>query len=151
MESDADGLREQLREIERGETAAWVVYPPTPVWWPIGFGLWSGAFALVVGLLDGVPRSLGELGLVLLALAAMAWDRRRRGTHPSGRPPRELRPAIARLVVGAGGVASLCWLIGEQVGTWPAAVVATVASGALVARYEHEYAAVAAAVRERLA
>jgi hypothetical protein len=153
MESDAgrDPLRQQLREIERGESASWVVYPPTPAWWPIGAGAWAGAYALVVALLDGASRSLALLGLVALVLLAMAWDRRRRGTYPTGRPPRELRRAIAGMVLGAVAVAALAWLVGEQVGAWAAAAVAALGAWAVVTSYERAYAGIAARVRERLA
>ena len=56
MESNRgrDDLQQQLREIERGESASWVVYPPTPVWWPLGFGVWAGVFALVIALPAGL-------------------------------------------------------------------------------------------------
>lgn len=146
-----DELNEQLHAIERGESASWVVYPPTPVWWAIGFGVWAAALALVIGLLDGAPQALVQAALVGVMLLVMAWDRRRRGTYPTGRPPRELHAPIARMVVGALVVGSLAWLLGEQVGVWLAAAVAGVGSWAVVAWYEHEYAAVAARVRERLA
>ncbi|QNN51595.1 hypothetical protein [Nocardioides mesophilus] len=152
MESngDRDSLREQLREIERGELVSWVVYPPTPVWWTVGFGLWAAAFALVVGLLDGFVQSLAQLGLILAMFAAIAWDRRRRGTYPSGLPPRDFRRAILTMALGAAAVAGAAWLIGEQVGTWWAAATAGVGAGVVVAWYEHEYAAIAARLRERL-
>ncbi len=153
MESDgnADSVRQQLHEIDRGESASWVVYPATPVWWPVSFGLWAATFALVVGLLDGAVQSFAQLGLVLLLVLAMVWDRRRRGTYPSGRPPRELSGPILHMVLGALAVVALAWLAGEQVGVWPAAGVAGCGALAVVARYEHEYAAASARVRERQA
>ena len=143
-------VHQQLHEIERGETAAWVVYPPTPIWWPVGYGLWAAAFALVVGVLDGSAQSLAQLGLVVTIALTMAWDRRRRGTYPSGRPPRELNPVILRMLLGTAVVAGSAWLAGEQVGVWLAVVIAGVGAFAVVARYEKEYAAVAALIRERL-
>jgi hypothetical protein len=85
---------------------------------------------------------------VILGLMT-AWDRRRRGTFPSGRPPREFDRAILRLVLEATVVGGLAWLAGEQVGGWPAAAVAGVGSWAVVSRYEHAYAAIAARCRER--
>ena len=153
MESNRnhDPLHDQLHEIERGESAAWVVYPPTPVWWALGFGLWAGGLALVIGFLDGAVQALTQLGSVLVIFLAIAWDRRRRGTYPSGRPPRELNPAIARMIVGAVVVGGLAWLTGELVSVWLAAAIAAVGAWAVVAWYEHEYAAIAAQVRERLA
>ncbi len=148
-DGDRDSAREQLSEVVRGEAASWVVYPPTPVWWPVSFGLWAAASALAVGLLDGAARALAQLVLVLLALLAIAWDRRRRGTYPSGRPPRELNRPILKMVLGALAVAALAWYAGEQVGVGWAAAVAGLGAFAVVARYEHEYAAVAARIRER--
>ena len=143
-------LQEQLHEIERGESASWVVYPRTPLWWPIGFGVWAAVFALTLGLLDGVVQALIELGLVLVMCAAMVWDRRRRGTYPTGQPPRELRPAMTILVLGAVVVGLLSWLVGAQLSIWLAAIVAGVGAWVVVSWYEHSYAAIAARVRERL-
>ena len=153
MESNRgrDDLQQQLREIERGESASWVVYPPTPVWWPLGFGVWAGVFALVIALLDGVAQSVAQLGLVAVMLLAMLWDRRRRGTYPTGLPPRELHAPIVRMVLGVLVVAGVAWLLGEQVGVWPAAALAAAGAWAVVAFHEHEYAAAAARVRDRLA
>jgi hypothetical protein len=153
MESNRgyNDLPQQLREIERGESASWVVYPPTPVWWPLGFGVWAGVFALVIALLDGVAQSVAQLGLVAVVLLAMLWDRRRRGTYPTGPPPRELHAPIVRMVLGVLVVAGVAWLLGEQVGVWPAAALAAAGAWAVVAFYEHEYAAAAARVRDRLA
>jgi hypothetical protein len=149
-DGNGDGVHEQLRAMERGESASWIVYPPTPSWWPVAFGAWAAVFALVVGTLDGVPKSLAELGLVVLMAVAMGWDRRRRGTYPSGKPPRELRPAMLVLVLGAVAVAGVAWWSGERLGVGVAAAVAGVGAYAVDAWYEHEYAAVAARLRERL-
>lgn len=145
-----DSVQDQLREMERGETASWVVYTATPVWWAVGYGLWGAAFVLVIGWLDGAAQALAQVGLVLVIGLMMAWDRRRRGTYPSGRPPREFNWAILRMLCGAAAVAGLSWLAGEQVGVWLAAVFAGVGSFAVVSRYEDEYAAIAARIRERL-
>src|SRR5262245_41189236 len=144
MESNShrDSVREQLHEIERGEAASWVVYPPTPIGWPVGFGLWAAAFALVIGLLDGAVQGLVQVGLALAIGLAVAWDRRRRGTYPSGRPPRELRGAIARMLLGAAAVGGLAWLAGEQASVSLAAAIAGVGSFAVIAWYEHEYAVI---------
>jgi hypothetical protein len=152
METDGprSSLRAQLHEIERGESASWVVYPPTPAWWALGFGLWAAALTLVVGLLDGLGNALATLGLVAVMGLAMAWDRRRRGTYPTGSPPRELRPAILRLVLGAVVVGGVAWFAGAQIGLGVAVAVAAVGAWAVVWWYEREYAATAARVRERL-
>lgn len=153
MESDydsRDSVREQLHAMERGETASWVVYPPTPVWWAVAYGLWAAAFALVIGLLDGPAQALSQLGLTLMVGVTAAWDRRRRGTYPNGRPPREFNGVILRMLLGVAAVGGLAWLAGEQVSVWPAAAIAGVGTFAVVSRYDHEYAAIAARVRERL-
>jgi hypothetical protein len=152
MENDRvrDPLHEQLHEIERGESASWVVYPPTPLWWAPGFGLWAATLTFVIGRLDGIVQGLAQLCLIAVMGLAIVWDRRRRGTYPSGRAPRELRPAIRRLVLGAVAVGGVAWFIGAQVSLGLAAAVAALGSWAVVAWYEHQYAAVAARVRERL-
>lgn len=136
--------------MERGETASWVVYPPTPVWWAVGYGLWAAAFALVVGLLEGPARPLSQLGLTLVVGVTMAWDRRRRGTYPVGRPPRDFNWTILRMLIGMTAVGGLAWFAGEQVSVWLAAAIAGVGAFAVVSWYEHEYAAIAARMRERL-
>ncbi|WP_182526500.1 hypothetical protein [Nocardioides dongkuii] len=152
MESapDPEAIRNQLRDVERGELVSWVVYPPTPIWWPVLFGLWAASFALAVGLLDGVVRSLVQLATVLVLFTAVAWDRKRRGTYPSGRPPRELTRPMLLMVLGCVAVAGTGWAVGEQVDVWWAAVVVGLGGFGVVAWYEHEYAAVAARLRERL-
>ena len=151
MESNENrALHEQIREIERGEAAAWVVYPPTPVWYPVGFGLWAATLALAIGLLEGFPQAAAQLGLIALMGALMAWDRRRRGTYPTGRPPRELHGAILRMVLGAAAVSGLAWWVGEQVDVWLAAGVAGIGAWAVVAFYEHEYAVITERLRSRL-
>ena len=151
METDgqSDWVQEQLHAIERGEPASWVVCPPTPWWWAVGFGCWSAALALVIGVLDGAAQAFTQLGLIVILGLMTVWDRRRRGTCPRGRPPREFNRAILRLVLEATVVGGLAWLAGEQVGVWPAAAVAGVGSWAVVSRYEHAYAAIAARLRER--
>jgi hypothetical protein len=151
MESDGrrDSVREQLNEIERGELASWVVYPPTPRWWAPAFGGWAAVLTLVIGLLDGFVLALAQLGLVLVMFLVIAWDRRRRGTYPSGRPPRDFNGAMLRLVLGAAGVAIGAWLVADHVSVWLAAAVAGLGSWAVVAWYEHDYAAVASRLRGR--
>jgi hypothetical protein len=152
METDGgrEFARQQQHEIERGEMASWVIYPPTPLWWAVGFGLWAAVLALVIGLLDGAVLALTQLGLILTMFLAIAWDRRRRGTYPSGPPPRDFSWAISCMVLGALAVAGGAWLVGELVNVWVAAALAGVGSWAVVARYEHEYAVIAARIRERL-
>jgi hypothetical protein len=145
-----DSTRQQLDAVTRGEAAAWIDYPPTPVWWAVGFGAWAAAFALVVGLLDGRTQSLAMLALVLVLAVPVTWDRRRRGTYPTGRPPRELNGPILRMVLSVSVIGGLAWLAGEQVSVWLAAATAGGGAFAVVLRFEHEYAAAAGRLRERL-
>jgi len=112
--------------------------------------LWAASLTVAIVLLEGMAQSLTQLVLVVAIGPMAAWDRRRRGTHPNGRPPREFTGAIVRMLVGAAAVGALAWLVGVQVGVWPAAAVAGVGAFGVVLRYEHEYAAVAAPIRERL-
>ncbi len=137
--------------IERGELVSWVVCPPTPAWWAPGFGLWAAALALAIGLLDGVVQSLAQLGLILILFLVIAWDRRRRGTYPNGRPPRDLLWVIGGLVLGAALTSVVAWVVGELVSAWVAAAIAGVGAWAVVAWYERTYAAIAARIRARLA
>ena len=116
----------------------------------MGFGLWAAALALTIGRLDGLAQGHIEVGLVVVMGMAMFWDRRRRGTYPTGRPRREVRPAIGHLMLGAIVVGGLAWLVGEQLSVGLAAGIAAVGSWATVSWYEHSYAAIAARVRERL-
>ena len=152
MESNAHpgAVCAQLDEIQRGELAPWVTVPPTPAWWAIAFGAWAAGFVLVVGLLDGAVQSFAQLALMLVLFGMIAWDRRRRGTYPTGRPPRAFTWAIVRMLLGVAAVAAVAWVVGEQVSVWVAAAIAGVGSWAVVARYEHQYAAIAARLRERL-
>ena len=152
MESneDRDSVRDQLHVIEHGEMASWVVYPATPVWWAPGFGAWATALVLVIGLLDGAVQSLAQLGLIVVLFLLIGWDRRRRGTYPSGRPPRDFLGAMGGLVLGAVLTSALAWVLGEQVNVWVAAAVGGVGAWFVVAWYERRYAAIAARIRERL-
>jgi hypothetical protein len=52
-------------------------------------------------LLDAAARTLSLMGLVITVALMVAWDRRRRGTYASGRPPREFNETILRLMMGS--------------------------------------------------
>lgn len=78
----------------------------------------------MIGLLDGAVQALAQLGLIMILFLMIAWDRRRRGTYPSGPPPRDFIWAILRMVLGAAAVAGVAWAVGEQVSAWVAAAIA---------------------------
>lgn len=147
---DHEALAAQLREIERGQAAPWVTSPPMAWWWPLGFGVWTSTFTLAVGLLDGLVQSLVTLVHLGVALLAVWWMRRVRGTYPSGRAPRELNGAFALLLAGTAVVVLVVWGTHALVGTWVAAGVGLLLAWALVAAYERAYARGSARVRERL-
>lgn len=152
METDGtrDALAEQLREIERGRAAPWISYPPMAWWWPLGFGVWTATYTLSQGLLDVPLTFLSSLLHLAVALLAVWWMRRVRGTYPSGRSPRELNGSFALLFVGAAVVALAVWGAFAWWGPWAGAGVGLVLAWGLVAAYEQQYAAAARRVRERL-
>lgn len=145
---EREALAAQLRESERGEAASWVTYPPSPWWWPLGFGAWTFLYTLAIGLLDGLAQAGASLALAVVMLGVITWERRRRGSWPTGRPPAELKRPMTVLFAGALAIAGLAWLVGETVGTWPAAALAAVGVSALVWWYGAAYDRVAAELRE---
>lgn len=147
---ESNELRQSLLDAERGEAAAWIDYPPTPRWWSPMFGVWAAVFAVGVGLLHGVLGALVNLLLAAFMGGVIGWQRRVRGTFPTGRPPRELNASFVGLFGGAAVVALVSWLVGVQVAVWAAAVVAGLGSWALVEWYERAYARVCDRVRDRL-
>jgi hypothetical protein len=153
METDEsrEALAAQLHEIERGQAAPWVSYPPMGWWWPAAFGVWSATYTLTTGLLDGFVGSALQLLHVLVMLCAIWWMRRDRGTYPSGRAPRELRGPFVLVFGGGVLVALVVWGLFAWLGPWVAAVAALVLAWSLVAAYERSYARAATRVRERLA
>ena len=152
---ETDGRREawdqQLREIERGQAAPWVTYPPMGWWWPPAFGVWAATYTLTFGLSDDSTRSSLQLLHVLVMLAVIWWMRRVRGTHPSGGAPRELRGPFVLVVGGGLLVALVVWGTHAWLGQWVAAATAFLLSWAVVAAYGRSYARAADRVRERLA
>lgn len=147
---ESNELRQSLLDAERGEAAAWIDYPPTPRWWSPMFGVWAAVFAASTGYVRGLPGALVTLVLAAFMGGVIGWQRRVRGTFPTGRPPRELTASFLGLFAGAAVIALLAWLVGVQVAVWAAAVVAGLGSWALVAWYERTYARVSDRVRDRL-
>lgn len=146
---EREALAAQLRESERGEAASWVTYPPSPWWWPLAFGAWTFAYVLAIGLLDGLPQAGATLALAMVMVGVIAWERRRRGSWPTGRPPGGLNRLMTVLFAAGLAIAGLAWLVGETVGVWPAAALAAVAVTALVWWYGAAYDRVATQLRGR--
>ncbi len=146
-----DELAEQLREIERGQAAPWISYPPVPRWWAPGFGLWTATYTLTIALADGWVRPVLQLLHLLVMLGLVVWMRRVRGTYPRGRSPRELRGPLVALFAGALVVALAVALVCSLAGAWVGAALGFVLAWALVAAYEKAYARACDRVRERLA
>jgi hypothetical protein len=147
---ESDDLRQSLREAERGEAATWIDYPPTPRWWAPMFGVWAAVLAANIGYVGGLVGALVTLALAAFMGGVIGWQRRVRGTFPTGRPPRELNGSMFRLMGGAAVLAVAAWAIGALVAVWLAVVLTGVGSWALVEWYERAYARDAERVRRRL-
>ena len=147
---ESNELRESLREAERGKASTWIDYPPTPRWWAPMFGVWAAVFTANEGYVGGLPGALVTLVLAAFMGGVIGWQRRVRGTFPTGRPPRELNASLLGLFAGAAVIALVAWLVAVQVAVWAAVVVAGLGSWALVAWYERVYARVSDRVRDRL-
>ncbi|CAI9407360.1 hypothetical protein [Nocardioides sp. T2.26MG-1] len=147
---ESEEIRRALHEADRAEAAAWTDYPPTPRWYPPATGLWAAGLTLVFGGLDGSARALALLALVVVEVGFIRWyTGYRGGMWPTGRPPREFRPAIAWLL-GALAVVVAAALASATVSLGAAALLVAVAVTLLVARYERAYADAARRARERL-
>ena len=148
---ESDEIRQVLHEAERAEAAPWTDYPPTPRWYPPATGLWATLLTAVFGGLDGSTRSLFVLALVAVELVFIRWyTRYRGGMWPTGRPPREFRPAIAWFLLGLAVITGAALAL-ATVSLVAAVVLVAVAVTLLVARYEQAYADAARRARERLA
>lgn len=88
MESN-DEVRAQLRAAERAEAAPYVDYPQDPRWTAPAFGVLASLLVLTANLHNNPALSSTLSMLVMLCVLGYAlWQRRRRGTQPSGKPPR---------------------------------------------------------------
>jgi hypothetical protein len=152
MESDPDP-RQLLAEAERAGAAPYPAYPPTPAWFAPAVGIWAAAMVLVIPGMSDRPLVAVPILFVLIGAegAFFAWYRRYRRTSPSltGAPP-EIAGAMRRYAVGVVVVVAACTVAFVLGGPLVSAVVAfvTVTSGLLL--YERQYAAAAAATRQRL-
>ena len=147
---ESDEIRRVLREAERAEAAPWTDYPPTPRWYPPATGLWAAGLALAFGGLDDRDRALTLVVLVTLELVFLRWyTRYRGGMWPTGRPPREFRPAIAWFLAALTAVAAAAFALAAV--SLPVMVVFVgIAVTLILARYEQAYADAARRARERL-
>ena len=148
---ESDEARRQLHEIERGEAASWLHFAGHEWWQPLGFGIWSAAFVLSLGMLQGPPRSLVTLALIAAPLAYVRWDRQRRAVYPQGPMPRELWRSTWALVSLSIAVALFSPSVYFAAGAWVAALATGLATAAAVELYGRVYAADAERVRRRLA
>lgn len=145
-----DELRQQLHEIDRAQAATWLHYPPTPWWWAPYFAAWTAALVLSVGYLPGWGSALANLALVAASGFLISYQRRHRGTWPTGSIPRELHRPLWTLLGGSVVLAAVATALGFLVSVWASAVVTGALVGALVWWYERAYARAAERARRRL-
>lgn len=147
-----DELGELQRVAERAEAAPWVEHQPTPTWVPPAVGGWAALLTFVLS----EPAKGWLLVLCVTALIAaegalIGWYRHSRGTMPTGRPPVEMRPAAAGLVVGVLVLVGVVVPIAHLTPTWVPVSIAFVLTASLSRWYEQAYLRAAAATRARLA
>lgn len=147
---EREAALQQLQDIERAQAATWLDHPATPWWWAPYFAVWSGALVLSVGYLPGWGSALGNLALVAASAFLIGYQRRHRGTWPTGDVPQELHRPLWMLLVGAVAVMAAATALGFLVSVWVSAVVTGVLAGLLVWRYERDYARAAERARRRL-
>lgn len=155
MESDRQ-LRERLLLAERAAAAPYVDYPRDPWWIAPGFGLLAVLFVLGINLRErpdgsGWLGSLMSLAVVLAAGGFLRWQRRRRGTMPAGKAPREVKRVLVGFVVGASIVAVALFTLADTAPLWLALPAAFAVTTAGMLWYGAAYDHAAAKVKERLA
>jgi hypothetical protein len=146
-----DDLRQQLREIERGESAPWIAEPPAPAARTAGMALACGALVLIATRVD--PPLQGPAQLVVLAgiLLTRLRERRRRGTEPAGPMPRELRGGHRAMLLAVVALNLAALVVGEQVSALPGVALALVGTFAVLTAHQRHCAAAVARLRHRLA
>ena len=143
-------LDAQLREADRGEVAAWAAYPADAWWRPVAIGLWAAAFVLAHHpALDGAG-DLARLGLVLLPLGFVLWERRHAGAYPQGSMPRELSRSTWALVNGLAVTVAVSVAAYLVLPLGWAAVVAGAGAATTAYGYGRTYRADVVRVRRRL-
>lgn len=104
---ESNEIREQLREAERAAAAPYVVYPKDP-WWVVL--LLSLVLPLMCVALAQTQDGAGGAGPWLfvpsvaisgIVITVASVQRRRRGTFPAGKAPRELRRVYLGYSIGA--------------------------------------------------
>lgn len=146
-----DEMRAQLRAAERAEAAPYVDYPEDPRWAAPAFGGLALLLALTASLHDRpVFSSLLSMLVVLSVMGYVIWQRRRRGTQPSGKAPREISQVIWGFVAGAIVIGFALLSLGYSAPLWLALPVAFVVGTAGLLWFGRAYDRAAARVRERL-
>jgi hypothetical protein len=143
-----DEAHEGLRTGGRTATATGADHPPTPWWYPVGFGLWAAAMTIAFTVLDDTALKVpAVLALIVVELGFLRWYvRHRQGagqttdTAPAGPEPHEFRGPIALFVTAAVAVLAGVAALTSWVGPWAAAAFALVATTAVVTWYERAYA-----------
>ena len=100
METDKTPA-EQLRDVERAQTAPWVDYPPTTNWYYPTVGLWLAAMCVAAVKVAGDFRWIAAVA-VLLALEIMMlnWLKNGRPALPNLRTvPEEFAPLVKWFVL----------------------------------------------------
>ncbi|MQA82997.1 MAG: hypothetical protein GEV10_31855 [Streptosporangiales bacterium] len=154
MESK-DEIREQLRAAERAAAAPYVDYPKDPWWTVPGFGALASLIVLGVNLREqsDMPDWAATLPLALVAAGAcgyVLWQRRRRGTMPSGKAPREVNRVLWGFVLGAVVVAVVVFVFADLAPLWLAVPSAFVLASGGMLWFGRAYDRAAAQARERL-
>ena len=75
---------EQLRQVERAQTAPWVDYPPTPNWYYPAVGLWLGAMCVAAVKVFSDNRWIAVVAVLLvLEVTLINWMKRGRPAMPN--------------------------------------------------------------------
>lgn len=143
-------MLQQLQAIDRAQAATWLEYPTTPWWWAPYFAVWSAALVLSVGYLPGWGSALGNLALVAASGFLIGYQRRHRGTWPTGNIPPELHRPLWTLLAASLAVGAVATALGFLLSVWVSAVATGLLAGLLVWWYEKEYARAAERARRRL-
>lgn len=152
---NSEGLREQIRAAERAAAAPYVDYRPDPWWVAPGFGLIAALLVLGIGLRSqtnapGWASTVPMAAVVVCVLVYVRWQRRRLGTLPSGKAPREVR-RVLRVYIVAGLLVGLgLFLLADLVSLWWGLPIAFAVTTGAMAWYISAYSHAAERVRERL-